>query len=160
MEIKKNPLYDKKTAALVSYISSLSPGSYAHHFEISPVIGEKYNSKEYRYIVNRAKRELKKAHIYIKGVRSVGYRVLEPGDFNTLAVDEFGKATKHLKEGEKALANAPVEKMNDFDRGVYNEIKDHYQNITNRVIGVNVTVKRLVGHRNPFSPANIQSTRP
>lgn len=94
------------------------------HIELSQLLGVTYKSKEYFGYMSKIKKECLEKGKALEVCCGVGYRVLNPDNYSTMAINEYKKGFNRLSKGEKILKYAPTKDMTQQGLLTYREVAD------------------------------------
>lgn len=140
--------------ALVDKFLSMDYGDTLEHYKIESIINLRQKDRGYQDIVQAAKRRLEEMGRTVKSVRKVGYQLVMPDDYSSLAAAHVRAGTKRISHGKRILDNAPEERMTPEGRDMYRHMKDRMTTLDAFMRGARTEVKALTVKKHPLLSQN------
>lgn len=145
----------KKWELLYDRIKTMEYGDIISHDDISSVIGESYDSKNYHSIINRARKELLKASKAIESVRGQGYRVLMPSDYAFESVKTFKQGFNKFQKAKTTLDCTPIKELSVEDLKVHRNVCDRVSVLHAHLSGAKTELNLLAKKSSAYLPENV-----
>lgn len=133
----------EKIKTVVDFIANTPYGETVTHDQLSYLMEEKKNSRDYWYIMSRVQKKLVDHGHIVQNVRGKGYKVVDPDSYSAISVKHAVNGAKLIDRGVKVLRNAPVSDMTQEGVQRYNTVNDRMVILQAAVTGAKVEITML-----------------
>ena len=110
----------------VEFMKNRSYGDSVTHEGIAKYLKVEPQTPIYYQAMQKIKTECLSSGKMLQSVQKIGYRIAEPDDYSEAALREVKNGSRRLSYAAKIIRYAPVNRMTDEGRSVFNQVSGTY----------------------------------